>query len=151
MVDELALQVPPLPLSESAFSGMCIGSLHLHGVGGPEAVRKHLMKVGPLANPEFNVDLRYASARMTPRVVSCSATREFVAGPDTLSLSHTRSLTIVDAGDIGVSSLEEGHESLASTVEKIIAQGPCSASSAHKSFEAHALASLSCAQEGFPS
>jgi arginase family enzyme len=44
-----------------------------------------------------------------------------------LSHTHTRSLTIVDAGDIGVSSLEEGHESLASTVEKIIAQGPCSA------------------------
>ncbi|ELR23900.1 arginase [Acanthamoeba castellanii str. Neff] len=59
--------------------------------GGPEAARKHLMKVGPLVNPEFGIDLR--------------------------------GLKIVDAGDIAVPTLEEGHESLASTVGKIIGHG----------------------------
>ncbi len=74
------------------------------------------MKVGPLVNPEFGIDLRYC-----PRKQAEGRHRLRL----TLLLLATRGLKIVDAGDIAVPTLEEGHESLASTVGKIIGQGPC--------------------------
>jgi hypothetical protein len=41
--------------------GSC--TAHCTATGGPEAARKHLMKVGPLVNPEFGIDLRYCPVK----------------------------------------------------------------------------------------
>lgn len=80
--------------------------------GGPEAARKHLKKVGPLVNAELGIDIRLVVKAFPPSSSGLLS-----------SLLNSRGLKICDAGDVAMSTLEEGHESLATLVGKIISQG----------------------------